>query len=84
MYHVYKLNLLIFQRIFNFYMHFIIDNDFIDLLKKLKALNIVAMDTSFGKRSLMINVKTKAIMEIIFAIFRIFQKFIIRQSEKNH
>ena len=44
---------------------------------------MVAMDTSFGKRSLMINVKTKAIMKIIFAIFRIFQKFIIRQSEKK-
>ena len=29
MYHAYKLNLLIFQRIFNFYMNFIIDNDFL-------------------------------------------------------
>ena len=38
MYHIYKLNLLIFQRIFNFNMHFIIDND---LLKKSKALKYI-------------------------------------------
>ena len=30
---------------------------------------------------IIINVKTKAIMKIMFAIFRIFQKFISRQSE---
>ena len=30
----------------------------------------------------MMKVKTKAIMKIMFAIFRIFHKFIVRQSEK--
>ena len=45
---------------------------------------MVAIDTSFGKRSLMMKVKTKAIMKIIFAIFRLFHKFIVRQSEKNN
>ena len=43
---------------------------------------MVAMDTSFGKRSLMINVKTKAIMKIMFAIFRIFSK-IHHQAERK-
>ena len=41
---------------------------------------VIAIDTSFGKRSLMMKVKTKAIMKIIFAIFRIFSQ-IHRQAE---
>ena len=46
MYHVYKPNLLIFQRIFNFYMYFIIDND---LLKKSKALKYIYLENDFHR-----------------------------------
>ena len=44
---------------------------------------MVAIDTSFGKRSLMMKVKTKARMKIIFAIFRIFSQ-IHRQAERKN
>ena len=46
-------------------------------------LKMVAMDTSFGNRSLIIKLKTKAIVTIMFAVYRIFYNFIIRKSEKK-
>ena len=50
-----------------------------------RLVEIVAIDTSFGKRSLIIKVKTKAIIEIMFAqYFEFYHNFIVRQSEKNN